>query len=363
LQKKGHHTRMFAGALLVGAALTFTSGLSLEAQQAVTTGKITQVISFGDSLSDVGTYSPFAAKYFDGGKFTTNPGAVWTQLVAAEYGATLSPAFVGGFGQPLTEAGGYGYAQGGSRVTEQPGIGHAPEGTPNAAYAAATTTPIAAQVAAYLAVHHSFQPDQLVLVNGGTNDMFYQLEQVEAGQLTPAQALLADDAAAAELAALVALIHKSGSPHIVLMNMTDWTKAPVALQNPSQLPELQAFVTSFNATLQKTLSATGVLNQIVYVDAYSFLDMVLASPSSYGFTVGTEASACNAAAQEQEAANQNLPNPEQYSDALFCSPATLVSADAPNTYVFADGQHPTSGYGAAFAHYVEQQLVAAGVHP
>ncbi len=34
-----------------------------------------QVVSFGDSLSDVGTYAPIAAAV-GGGRFTTNPGQV-----------------------------------------------------------------------------------------------------------------------------------------------------------------------------------------------------------------------------------------------------------------------------------------------
>src|SRR5579862_3969033 len=50
-----------------------------------------QVVSFGDSLSDVGTYSPVIQGSFGGGRFTTNPGEVWTQKVAEYYGGTLTP--------------------------------------------------------------------------------------------------------------------------------------------------------------------------------------------------------------------------------------------------------------------------------
>lgn len=45
-----------------------------------------QVVSFGDSLSDVGTYAPVITASFGGGRFTTNPGEVWTQKVAEYYG-------------------------------------------------------------------------------------------------------------------------------------------------------------------------------------------------------------------------------------------------------------------------------------
>lgn len=57
-----------------------------------------QIVSFGDSLSDVGTYAPVAAANFGGGRFTTNPGQVWVQNVAQYYGDTLTPAMTGGLG-------------------------------------------------------------------------------------------------------------------------------------------------------------------------------------------------------------------------------------------------------------------------
>ncbi len=93
---------------------------------------------------------------------------VWTQNVAQRvYGDTLNLGRDGGFGVPLTGAAGLGYAQGGARVKLQPGIGHAPAGTPNADYAQATTIPVNDQVSSYLAAHGSFNANQLVLVNGG----------------------------------------------------------------------------------------------------------------------------------------------------------------------------------------------------
>lgn len=55
-----------------------------------------QIVSFGDSLSDVGTFAPLASAV-GGGRFTTNPGQVWTQLVAQYYGDTLRAAYTIGF--------------------------------------------------------------------------------------------------------------------------------------------------------------------------------------------------------------------------------------------------------------------------
>src|SRR3984957_12629450 len=125
-----------------------------------------QVVSFGDSLSDVGTYSPVIGADFGGGRFTTNPGEIWTQKVAEYYGGTLTPAYPGGFGQPLAATGGLGYAQGGSDVVNVEGEGWAPNNL------AATTVPVTTQVSQYLSAHGSFNANQLVLVNGGANDIF-----------------------------------------------------------------------------------------------------------------------------------------------------------------------------------------------
>src|SRR5215469_5105587 len=74
-----------------------------------------QTVSFGDSLSDVGTFAPIAGAV-GGGRFTTNPGQVWTQLVAQYYGDTLRAAFTIGFDHQLSPQGGFGYAEGGSTV-------------------------------------------------------------------------------------------------------------------------------------------------------------------------------------------------------------------------------------------------------
>ena len=87
-------------------------------------GIVLQVVSFGDSLLDVGTYGWYAEPNFGGDQFTTNPGQVWAQSVATYYGGSLTPARNGGFtltGE--TDGGGLGFAEGGARATLQPGLG------------------------------------------------------------------------------------------------------------------------------------------------------------------------------------------------------------------------------------------------
>ncbi|MGF6597618.1 phospholipase/lecithinase/hemolysin [Paraburkholderia sp. GAS448] len=47
--------------------------------------------------------------------------------------------------------------------------------------------------------------------------------------------------------------------------------------------------------------------------------------------------------------------------ALLCSQATYVTANADQTYMFADELHPTTRLHALFAQFVEQQIAGSGL--
>jgi outer membrane lipase/esterase len=74
-----------------------------------TKGSFAALVSFGDSLSDIGAYAPVTSlsgngrpPYF-GGKFTTNGpgGTVWVENLAAALGLVVTPAEVGFAGQSV----------------------------------------------------------------------------------------------------------------------------------------------------------------------------------------------------------------------------------------------------------------------
>src|SRR5262245_37816862 len=74
------------------------------------------VYVFGDSLSDAGFYRPFllglglpAPVVTQLGRFTTNPGPVWSEIVTQHYGFTPGPSNANN---------GNIFAQGGARVTQ-----------------------------------------------------------------------------------------------------------------------------------------------------------------------------------------------------------------------------------------------------
>jgi phospholipase/lecithinase/hemolysin len=364
-----------------------------------------QVVSFGDSLSDVGTYAPVIQGSFGGGRFTTNPGEVWTQKVAEYYGDTLKPAYLGGFGQPLVAAGGFGYAQGGSDVVNAQGQGWAPNNM------AATTVPVVTQVANYLGAHTSFNANQLVLINGGANDIFQfagttsnltalgaalqtQYPQlVQAGKLPNSQAgqvafivgylqqlpnpQIAQ--AATQLAAQVQTIVNSGATHVVVSTVPDIGNTPLGVSANASTPGTAALLSgitaAYNYLLVQNLTARGLVGtgKVIVADAFTWLDQQLPNYQALGFTVSNTGTACNLASMQSNATAYATANPSatngltpaqygaQFGSSLFCSPQTYTVAGADQTYMFADTVHPSTHLHALFAQYVQQQIAATGL--
>ena len=338
-------------------------GSSSPASSTPAGGVSLKVVSFGDSLSDAGTYSQIKLG-FGGGRFTTNPGQVWTQDVAQYYGDTLQPANQGGFGIPLQATGGLGYAQGGSRVTLQPGIGHADASVPNADYAQATTTPIADQVKQYLTQHGSFNSGQIVLVNGGANDIFYQAQVAQAQGNTPAAQLAAAQAiglAAQQLGGIVQQIVAAGATHVFVSNVPDIGGTPLALQGGTQAVFMQ-LSGLFNQTLAGTLAALKVdKTKYALLDTFTWQDGVAANYQANGFAVSNTDTGCNLKAMVAAATQYGVANATAFGSSLFCSPQTYTVANADQTYMFADLVHPTTRLHLLFSQFVEKQIAASGV--
>jgi phospholipase/lecithinase/hemolysin len=322
-----------------------------------------QVIAFGDSLLDAGTYQQFAKANFDGGEFTTNPSRLFVQDVASIYGDVLLPAFQGGFGRPLAASGGFDYAEGGSRVSLQPGVGHDTSGAPNAAYSEETTLPVTQQLATYLSTYERFHPNQLVIINGGANDIFFNLAAAEQAG-TPAALQAAEQAivqSAIDLAGAVDTVVAKGATHVALMNMPDLGTTPQGLASADHGQSLTQISQLFNETLIAQLQSRNLTSKVILLDIYSIVDNVVANFQNFGFKVSNTGTACNAQAEIAEATALKLANPSQFSDSLFCSPATYTTPTAPEDFVFADTVHPSTHLSAIVATAVEQQLASSAL--
>lgn len=348
--------------------------------------KFTSQVSFGDSLSDVGSYQVGVVAGVGGGQFTINaPASVkagtptnWTEMTAIKFGLPMPCAAQTGLdngsgvapGTPagtvipvVTKAGCTGYAQGGSRITSPVGIGNKliPVTAP-AQPGFALTVPVVTQIANHLAAHGgSFAGTDLVTVMAGANDVFTQAGMVGAGSIAPASAVAAVQTAATELAAAVnTQIIAKGATHVVLINIPDIASTPqvTSIANPVAKARtavlFNTLVTAYNATLK-----AGVPDSVVVlnVDAYTASKDEVVNPAKYNLT-NVAATACNLEFGTNPFATSGVP---ASGSSLACNAGNLVVGETSAThYLFADKVHPTPYGHLLFATYVLQAMTNKG---
>lgn len=359
-----------------------------------------RVVVFGDSLSDIGAYTPATqiplgqapgvAPFF-GGKFTTNTHTgytatsntsnanTWVEWISARLGVAITPAEVG-FGplpnrrkcpaaaNPALAGSCTGYAQGGSRVTSPAGIGNPNGDGINNGGPAPMTVPMVTQVADHLTAFTSFGGDDIVFVFGGNNDVFIQFGAVAQG-LPPADAVAGITTAGTELATLVKNeILAKGARRVAVMTLPDSSNTPgfsgLPADNKAFLSQLSA---AFNTALLAGLDGSGAR----IIDARTLNATVQASPSSFGLTNVTTP-ACNAQIIAGVTGGRVTDG-----SSLFCNaaPAALFTAAglpslnaitpgaSASTYLFADSVHPTTAGHKIFADQVWTQLKDFGWVP
>jgi outer membrane lipase/esterase len=322
-------TKLFAASAV--AVLLTACGASSDSSP-----KYSSVVSFGDSLSDVGTYKVGTVEALKGGKYTVNSptNKIWIEEIASRLGATPCAAQTGlegdpnqGFSFPATDHPGCtAYGEGGARVTNPVGPGNKLLGGGNAVLGQ-LTVPVIKQMQKHLvAIGGTYRGDEIVFVFAGGNDVFMNLGAVGAGAATPQQAVTAMGVAGAELAGYVkSQVLAKGAQYIAVVNLPDVSKTPFAYSLDVNTQGLiNVMSTTFNAQLKAGLTGTPV----AYVDAYTTSVDQAANPSKYGFS-NTTGTACNLA-----------PAANPLSSSLVCSAANLNAGDV-SKYQFADSVHPT----------------------
>jgi outer membrane lipase/esterase len=260
-----------------------------------------QTVFFGDSLTDAGYFRPLLPANARPviGQFTTNPGFVWAQYLADFYGTSAAP---NGNGQT-----GPNYAAGGARVgVDVVGpLGFIPS--------------LATQANTYLAANGGRADENaLYTVWGGANDLF-------AVAADPSQAQAIIGGAVTAQIGIIGTLQAAGARYVVVPTIPDIGVTPSSLAGgPAGQAQGTALANAYNTALFGGLASQGL--SVIPVDTFHFLQEVVANPAIYGFTNVT-GTAC-------------LP---PGSSSLTCNPGSYASPDAPNTYLFADGVHPTSG--------------------
>jgi outer membrane lipase/esterase len=283
--------------------------------------QFSNVYVFGDSLSDAGYYRPVlsalglpSSVVSQMGRFTTNPGPVWSELIAQYYGVTPAPS----------NAGGTIYAQGGARVVGTPGV-NTPTGF--------LERPISAQITENLAAQGgAADPNALYAVFGMGNDFFFQNAALRAGAITPAQFQQNILALSPAEVQQVGRLFQAGARHVMVLGPFDVTITPeVAALDPQTRAGLAQLSAGVNTTLWIGFASAGL--RVIPVDLFSLMNEIRANPSAFGFTNITSG-ACGP-----------FPPFTTTSEAFFCNASNLVAPNADLTYLFANpsGHFSTGG--------------------
>lgn len=386
---------LLGAALLVacGGGDTTIPGSGAPAGAPTAKGSFTSLVTFGDSLSDQGTYSPATSLTgngqppFFGGKFTTNidgnQGTIWVENLATTMGLTVYPAEMG-FGAssvkcpvklvvPAAAALCTSYGQGGSRVTDPNGIGRNNG-------AGALTVPMVKQIANHLAAFGSFKSTDLILVWGGNNDVFVQFgafaaaagviqANAAAGKITADQAnrQLYDAQTAAQYGMKTAAqeltgyvrdqILAKGGKYVAVFNLNDSSQTPFgSTLDASARGVLVTLVDTFNLWLRDGL--TGL--PVQWVDQNSTGKDVYANPAKYGL-VNNAVPTCDAAKISAITGGAVADGSSLFCNATPGMPYNGLRAGANvDTWQFADGVHPTRGGHKLISNFVTSQLKAFG---
>jgi len=327
-----------------GDDATTATALESAASRGPARASFSGLVSFGDSLSDVGSYKTPGVASFGGGQYTVNGGAPtnWTEFLArtvalqapcAAQTGLESSGPLQGLAAPITNhAGCFAYGQGGARVTNPIGIANKALlqfGIASGALGQ-LTDPIVNQIGRHLAVTGGrFDGSELVTVLGGGNDLFVALETLQAtlaGGGDPATAVTAAFTAVATAGAELAfyvnnMIVGNGARHVVVVNLPDVGTSPSATADTRAL--ITAMVTAFNTQLANGVAGT---HGVLLVDAFAASQDQAAHPALYGLS--------NVTTPACDFSRMVIPS------SLVCSAATVVAPDV-SRYQFADTVHPT----------------------
>jgi outer membrane lipase/esterase len=352
------------------------------------------VVSFGDSLSDAGTYKVGTIAALNGGKFTVNGGddGTWSERRATALGTPaqcaartgLLPNKTGITGAAVQDfAACTNYAEGSSRVTFE---GSGPNGVAlQAAFGEQNlgfmADSIKEQINRHLAKVSAFGGNDLVTVNGGGNDLFMQLTALGAangggaGAVATARiagwpqsvidivanggnaaanaaasaAVTAMGQAGTELAGYIrTLVVAKGATHVVVRNLGNVNLTPFGRTLDAGTQSLITnMTTAFDNSLRDALGGTA---GVIIFDDYAQTGQIDADPAKGGFSNIT-AVACGPNAFSVPASAPG--------SSIVCNASNLVAGDT-SKYAFADSVHPTPFASQQTADIVLGLMHAAG---
>jgi outer membrane lipase/esterase len=353
----------------VGAAL-LVAACGGGGNDASTKVSFNSLVTFGDSLSDVGnarvgTIAGLSAATGGAGRWTVNSsagGEVWIERLAKLYNLPapcaaetgLSPNIPGLVGAAITaHVECRNYAEGSSRITDPIGPNSiALQAIPGQFTLGLIAKPVASQFAAHLAAAGgSYSGNELVTVLAGANDVFMQLQFIGTpfGGATPADAVANMGVAGATLGALIkSQVVAKGAKYVLVLNMPDVAGTPFVKSLPAATQGLvDLMVQTFNTQLATALAGTAGVR---VGDFYAASKDQNANPSAYGITnVTSQACGPNALSSPATAPGSSL----------VCNASNVVAGDISH-WAFADNVHPTPYGHQLISQFAAKELAIAG---
>ena len=330
-----------------GAALLAAVAWTVTASGAASAGNFNQFVGFGDSTMDSGYFlynstggleTGQSAAAVDGGIRAawnagasgtfTGPGVMNTTMLAARFGLTaLPPGYPGG--------GGTNYANGSAQTVLTTAQSQYTSGFIN-------NVPTVAQISNYLAaVNHVANPNGLYMISTGANDLFWMQSAGLSPQLLYQTYMLPW---ANALAGSVATLQADGARRILVLNLNEYARlvGPDGAISPANA-NIAAEARTYSATIWSGLTAAGV--NFVPVDVNSLFTYVAQNPTAFGFTA-------------QSVLGSNPACGSQVPSGILCTPAALVTANAEQTHLWADGVHLTTAGQTIEVDYITSLLAA-----
>lgn len=316
--------------LSAALALAITASTTAQAQV------FSEVVSFGDSLTDAGNVGTLNGLP-PSSSFTTNPDPVYAQILSALFGlgnqTNISPLIPGSNGTNYAYGGACAISDG--TATQVPGLPFDCVNSPG-------SFSLGNQFTSYLSANGGVaDPNALYTYWAGANDILsgaYYAGLYSNPAIAQAWAGQAGATAIGQIAAL----QNAGARTIVVFNMPDLGLTPQNIGTANQTGATGLSViynTQFNGGL-------ATLNDgIVAINTWAIINEVKANPSAYGFT-NTTGTACPTG-----------------TSSLLCGPASSGYPFQPSssTYLFADGIHPSGRAHALLANVVYSTITAPGI--